>query len=102
MEQYLRSGSFELDTGYKVVVRVFANVEGMTKAYREANILPEPSTYKSFIQGFNMADSLCEYVDAGDGKECSDVKLNGESFSYLLFATFHGENEEIKEVLEEF
>lgn len=30
-----------------------------------------------------MEDVLCDFVDAGDGKECSDVKIRGKS-NYLL------------------
>jgi hypothetical protein len=30
-----------------------------------------------------MEDMLCDFVDAGDGKECSDVKIRGKSRSNL-------------------
>ncbi|GFG22135.1 CCCH zinc finger DNA binding protein [Aspergillus udagawae] len=56
-------------------IRVFANVEGLTEAYRNNNILSAGETLTSFIQGFNQENALCDFVDAGNGKECADVKL---------------------------
>ncbi|KAF7182600.1 hypothetical protein CNMCM7691_002171 [Aspergillus felis] len=56
-------------------IRVFANVEGLTEAYRNNNILSAGETLTSFIQGFNQENALCDFVDAGKGKECADVKL---------------------------
>ena len=58
-------------------VRVYVNVEGLTQAYRGANILRGEDNLTTFIQGFNKADTLCDIVDAGNGKECADVKLKG-------------------------
>ncbi|KAJ0419671.1 CCCH zinc finger DNA binding protein [Aspergillus carlsbadensis] len=60
-------------TSYKI--RVYANVQGLTKAYREANILRGDQNLDPFIQGFNMERTLCDFVDAGNGKECADAKL---------------------------
>ncbi|KAF4212317.1 hypothetical protein CNMCM5878_001420 [Aspergillus fumigatiaffinis] len=56
-------------------IRVFANVEGLTGAYRNNNILSAGESLTSFIQGFNQENALCDFVDAGNGKECADVKL---------------------------
>ncbi|PLN85267.1 CCCH zinc finger DNA binding protein [Aspergillus taichungensis] len=56
-------------------VYVYANVEGLTKAYHDAEVLTADESLTSFIQGFNKADELCNFVDAGNGKECADVKL---------------------------
>lgn len=58
-------------------IRVYANVEGLTKAYREVKILSQEESLARFIQGFNMPNGLCEFVDAGNGKECADAKLRG-------------------------
>jgi hypothetical protein len=49
----------------------------MTKVYKDPNNFSEEHNFEEFLQGFNMADPLCDYVDAGTGKECSDVKLKG-------------------------
>ncbi|KAH1290382.1 hypothetical protein KXX30_006098 [Aspergillus fumigatus] len=56
-------------------IRVFANIEGLTEAYRNNNILSVEESLTSFIQGFNQENALCDFVDAGNGKECADVKL---------------------------
>ncbi|KAI9923969.1 hypothetical protein MW887_007427 [Aspergillus wentii] len=56
-------------------IRVYANVNGLGKTYRNAGIISDEETLVSFIQGFNMENGLCDFVDAGGGKECSDVKL---------------------------
>ncbi|KAL1969126.1 hypothetical protein VTN77DRAFT_380 [Rasamsonia byssochlamydoides] len=59
----------------QVKVRIYANVKGLAKAYRDASILADVMELDAFIQGFNMEDGLCDFVDAGSGKECSDEKL---------------------------
>ncbi|OKL58633.1 hypothetical protein UA08_06123 [Talaromyces atroroseus] len=56
-------------------IRVYANVEGLTKAYRDASILHGNENLTTFLQAFNKANILCDFVDAGNGKECADVKL---------------------------
>jgi hypothetical protein len=62
---------------------VYANVKGMSKAYKDASILSEQYVFGEFVQGFNMADPLCDFVDAGTGKECSDEKLKGKEKPHL-------------------
>ena len=64
------------NTCYKI--RVYANVAGLTKAYRADKLLADGQDLTSFIQGFNKAHPLCDFVDVGDGKECSDVKMRGQ------------------------
>ncbi|KAL3441081.1 hypothetical protein BJX65DRAFT_289306 [Aspergillus insuetus] len=58
-------------------IRVFANVLGLTKLYRETNLLRPGEDLSNFIRGFNMESPLCDFIDAGDGKECADVKIKG-------------------------
>ncbi|KAK1624355.1 hypothetical protein BDP81DRAFT_437487 [Colletotrichum phormii] len=59
----------------QVSVRVYANVKGLAKTYTEAGIIPHPSVLDEFIRGFNMKNRMCDFVDAGNGKECADEKL---------------------------
>ncbi|KAL3466900.1 CCCH zinc finger DNA binding protein [Aspergillus heterothallicus] len=61
------------NTQYKI--RVYANLDGLTKAYREAGVLRVDQDLRGFAQGFNMERTLCDFVDAGNGKECADAKL---------------------------
>jgi len=60
----------------QVIVRVYANIKGLAKTYKDSGILRE-SNFDEFVRGFNMGDPLCDYVDAGNGKECSDEKVKG-------------------------
>jgi len=69
-------------TNFRILIRVFANTKGLAKTYKDARILSDGKELESFMRGFNMADPHCEFIDAGDGKECSDRKLEG------LFAPF--------------
>jgi hypothetical protein len=61
-------------------IRVYANVDGLRKAYREANLLSADQNLTGFVHGFNQADDSCDFVDVGNGKECSDIKLKGETW----------------------
>lgn len=60
-------------------MRVYSNMKGLEKVYKDSNILPRSECFGEFIRGFNMGDPMCDYVDAGNGKECSDEKVKGES-----------------------
>ncbi|KAJ4251090.1 hypothetical protein NW762_011742 [Fusarium torreyae] len=62
----------------QVIVRVYANLKGLTQAYQTAGILSSGETLEAFVRGFNMGDPLCDYVDAGNGKECADEKVKGK------------------------
>lgn len=60
-------------------IRIYANVKGLGQAYYNAGILFDPSDVWSFMRGFNMGHPMCDFIDAGDGKECSDDKLKGKA-----------------------
>lgn len=62
----------------QVLVRVYANMKGLAKTYKEMEVVPEV-TFEDFVRGFNKVSPLYDYIDAGDGKECADVKVNGMS-----------------------
>lgn len=64
-------------TNFQVLIRVYANSKGLAKAYRDANIITTINDIEDFIRGFNIEDPLCDFIDAGTGKECSDEKLRG-------------------------
>jgi len=75
------------------MIRVYANVAGLTKAYRTDKILADDQDLTSFIQGFNKAHPLCDFVDVGDGKECCDFKMQGQ-FCHIhckrgIYLTYH-------------
>jgi len=61
----------------KFVIRTYANFRGLAKAYTDNEILQQPWEFESFVRGFNMGHSLCDFTDAGNGKECADEKIRG-------------------------
>jgi hypothetical protein len=79
VEEELRTSIPSAAHHVKVVVRVYANIRGLANAYCEMEILPQPVLFEDFVRGFNMGDAMCDYVDAGNGKECSDEKVKGKS-----------------------
>ncbi|KAK4186958.1 hypothetical protein QBC35DRAFT_553184 [Podospora australis] len=59
-----------------VMVRVYANVLGLSKALGRANLAGlEARSLAPFIANFNRAYGLTEFVDAGQLKENTDFKL---------------------------
>lgn len=55
---------------------MYANLEGLAKVYKDAGNMDFPSTsVDEFVRGFNMLDPLCDFIDAGNGKECADEKV---------------------------
>ncbi|KAJ5320851.1 hypothetical protein N7476_003853 [Penicillium atrosanguineum] len=64
-------------------IRVYANVRGLAKVYHRASIIDSEDVLESFIQGFNMENMLCDFVDVGKAKEGSDAKIRA-LFEYDL------------------
>ncbi|CRG83859.1 CCCH zinc finger DNA binding protein [Talaromyces islandicus] len=79
VEDHFQKCDTKLPPNILYKIRVYSNVEGLTKAYRDANVLPVGETLTPFIQAFNKANTLCDIVDAGNGKECADVKLKAHN-----------------------
>lgn len=77
VEEELRSSLPAVPHHIQAVIRVYANMKGLAKTYKEAEIIPQLSSFDEFVRGFNMGDPMCDYVDAGNGKECSDEKIKG-------------------------
>jgi hypothetical protein len=77
VEEDLKSSVSHAAHPLQLVVRVYANVRGLASAYVKAGILSDPTTLDDFIRGFNMNNAFCDFVDAGNGKECADEKVKG-------------------------
>ncbi|OJD11495.1 hypothetical protein AJ78_07749 [Emergomyces pasteurianus Ep9510] len=75
VSEYMRNELTDLRPDLPVVVRVYANLKGLRKTYHEAHILDDESEFELFVRGFNMGHPMCDFVDAGAGKECSDEKI---------------------------
>ncbi|KAK2036651.1 hypothetical protein LZ31DRAFT_636471 [Colletotrichum somersetense] len=71
----LKSVDPSLPPHLKLIIRVFANMKGLAKTYTELDTIPSPSVLDEFVRGFNMTNAMCEFVDAGNGKECADEKM---------------------------
>ena len=64
----------------ETVVYVYANIRGLGKALVEGKILDHQEDLGRFVCGFNKKYPLFDFVDAGNGKECSDAKLKRKWF----------------------
>jgi hypothetical protein len=60
----------------QVIVRVYADVAGVSKALYKAGLCgPEKRSLSPFIASFNRSFGHADFVDAGDLKESADFKL---------------------------
>ncbi|KAF7908491.1 uncharacterized protein EAF01_004246 [Botrytis porri] len=78
--EYL-STELELPSQISIRIRVYANKKGLASAYSHNKILGNADDFGMFVRGFNMGHPMCDFVDAGDGKECADSKLK-ECFTH--------------------
>ncbi|KIW34987.1 uncharacterized protein PV07_01714 [Cladophialophora immunda] len=80
--EYLRhDNNFKHD--YKIVIRVYANLKGLSKFYSDMNILPSATSFNQFVLGFNKAHPLCDFMDAGNHEEAADTKLKEHINLYI-------------------
>jgi len=78
------STEFGLPSHIPIRVRIYANTKGLASAYCYNQILDGADDLVMFIRGFNMGNPMCDFVDAGDGKECADAKLKGNVAALLI------------------
>jgi hypothetical protein len=78
VEKKLKILSGNVPPHLQVIIRVYANLQGLAQSYQNSGLLSNGQTLEEFVRGFNMGDPLCDYVDAGNGKECADEKVKGE------------------------
>lgn len=67
-----------LPTGWRMVARVYANVNGLADACVKAGIISDTSIFDDFARGFTLGDALFDFVDVGDGKDQAEIKMTGE------------------------
>ncbi|KAL4982433.1 hypothetical protein BDW68DRAFT_192148 [Aspergillus falconensis] len=65
VKEHIKQGDPEASPTTSYNIRVFANVAGLTKVYRETSILRPDQDLSAFIRGFNMENPLCDFIDAG-------------------------------------
>ena len=61
----------------EVVIKVYGNLKGLSRLYCDAKILDQREDFENFVRAFNMSHPSCDFIDAGNGKECSDDKIRG-------------------------
>ena len=76
---YVKDKLTDLNPDTEVVVKIYANLRGLGKALADNTILEHHEDLGRFVCGFNKKYPLFDFVDAGNGKECSDAKLKSES-----------------------
>lgn len=63
----------------RIMVRVYANILGLSKALARAGLIGhEARSFSPFTSAFNRAQDLFDFVDAAERKEGSDFKIRGE------------------------
>jgi hypothetical protein len=85
--EYLRYNDADFKLDHKIVIRIYANLRGLSHTYAEKGILKNSSTFTDFVLGFNKAHPLCDFIDAGNHKEAADSKLKGRSNREIFYST---------------
>ncbi|KAL8904692.1 MAG: hypothetical protein Q9171_006960 [Xanthocarpia ochracea] len=68
---------YEGAMNWKIIVRVYANLEGLLKKYAYIDFDEEKKALRQFVAGFTQSQPLFDFVDAGEGKERADHKIKG-------------------------
>ena len=71
----------------KIMVRAYADVEGLAEVCTKAGLVPSPDRVADFICGFTRGKLLFDFTDVGMGKDRADGKLNGKHARYVLRLT---------------
>lgn len=79
----------------KVMVRIYANLAGLSKALARAKLSgSNPRSIATFVANFNRSNDLFDFVDAGELKENADFKLRSmwvenSQCKHIYFAGCH-------------
>lgn len=79
IRKYLKDEVTDLQADVEPIVWVFANMRGLGKTLVDAKILESSEDLGRFVCGFNKKFTSFDFIDAGNGKECSDAKLKNKS-----------------------
>lgn len=75
---YLRENT-DTQAHRKIVVRVYANLEGLIDVYEKSGIVADRRTARMFFRSFNAELPLCEFIDSGGDNQSADNKIFGRS-----------------------
>lgn len=77
IEDYCRTlSSYRPDD--RMFIQVYADLRALGRAYHQARIIPEESSFVSFAAGFGSSNDLTSYIDAGSQKEAVESKMRGK------------------------
>jgi hypothetical protein len=76
--EYLRTIMDDSDR-LDVVVRAFANLEGLGSTLIRDGRIKDSSQLRNFFTGFSSRLALFDFVDVGAGKERTDNKIRGKN-----------------------
>jgi hypothetical protein len=80
VRDYVHQRLPSINSEYKIVARVYANVRGLGDVCNRAGILDNPILMEDFARGFTGSKQLFDFVDVGSGKDRADEKITGRSF----------------------
>lgn len=66
---YLQSLAYDPTISFKIVARVFADVNELAKVYLKAGIVVDKGVVYGFMSGFTKGLDLFDFVDAGGNRE---------------------------------
>lgn len=78
IKNYLQSNLGGQADQCRIMVRIYANVLGLSKSLARVGLVGyEARSLSSFTSSFTRSEDLFDYVDAGDKKEGADHKIRG-------------------------
>ncbi|KAL8765568.1 MAG: hypothetical protein Q9209_007399 [Squamulea sp. 1 TL-2023] len=78
---------FEGAMHWRIIVRVYANIEGLLKKFAYIGFTEEENALRQFVAGFTQSQPLFDFVDAGQGKERADHKIKDPYKNSLAVAS---------------
>ena len=75
---------------WRIVVRIFANLEGLGRKFQSLNIVNNTHVIREFAAGFVQSQALFDIIDVGYGKERADHKIRGQSPRNSYSPSFRG------------
>ena len=75
---------------WRIVVRIFTNLEGLGRKCQLLNIVNNTHVIREFAAGFAQSQALFDIIDVGYGKERADHKIRGQFPRNPYSPTFRG------------
>ena len=77
VQDYVHQHIPDLNTDYKIVTRVYANIKGLSDVCNRAGLTESPLVLENFTRGFTGSKPLFDFIDVGSGKDRADEKISG-------------------------